>query len=341
LNKDEIHDLLGEPQSDGLTLVPNESYNEELIAEKIKSFGPEARDLLFDATLSNSIIGYGQRNFGVMKIEDKFLEINELYKKYGILFNNPRNANLNEDDLTPNRLMRFFRYDIRDWIQKNNTPSFLWRKYSRKDPAMMSICFRGAEYMEDLTPQQADYLIEAHINMDRALGRNMVDRVIRTFDARGQEYTITPPRRGNTRQRNSNQGQNRNNNNQGNKPKNTQNQGQQQGNNNQNQGQQEGKNTQNQGQQQGKNTQNQGQQEGKNTQNQGQQEGNNSQNQNQQQGKNTQNQGQQVGKNVQNQGQQEGKNVQNQGQQQGKNQSQQGKNAQNQGQPQGTNVPLE
>jgi len=226
-------------------------------------FGPEARDLLFDATLSNSIIGYGQRNFGVMKIEDKFLEINDLYKKYGVLFNNRRNANLNEDDLTPNRLMRFFRYDIRDWIKKNNTASFLWRKYSRKDPEMMSICFRGAEYLEDLTPQQADYLIETVMNMDRTLGRNMVDRVIRTFDARGQDYTITPPGRGNTRQRQQrnnnqeqqnqgqknnqgnqqqNQGQRNNNqeqqnqgqknNDQGNKPQNIQNQGQQQGNKN-------------------------------------------------------------------------------------------------------------
>jgi hypothetical protein len=192
LNKEQIHNLLGEPHAEGLTLVSTESYNEELIAEKIKSFGPQARDLLFDATLNNAIIGYGQKNFGVVKIEDKFLEIHDIYKKYNVLMNLPQGANLGEDELTPNRLMRFFRYDIRDWINKNNTGSYLWRKYSRKDPGMMPICFRGAEYLEDLTPQQADYLIETVMNMDRTLGTNMIDRVWRSFDARGQQYTIKP-----------------------------------------------------------------------------------------------------------------------------------------------------
>jgi len=89
--------------------------------------------------------------------------------------------------------MRFFRYDIRDWIKKNNVGSYLWRKYSRKEPAMMPTCFRGAEYLEDLSPQQADYLIETVMNMDRTLGTNMIDRVIRSYDARGQQYTIKPP----------------------------------------------------------------------------------------------------------------------------------------------------
>jgi hypothetical protein len=192
LNREQIHNLLGEPQTQGLTLVSTESYNEELIAQKIKSFGPEARDLLFDATLNNSIIGYGQKNFGVVKIEDKFIEIHDIYKKYGVLMNNPEGATLAEDELTPNRLMRFFRYDIRDWIKKNNTASFLWRKYSRKDPAMMHICFRGAEYLDDLTPEQADYLIETVMNMDRTLGSNIIDRVLRSFDARGQKYNLTP-----------------------------------------------------------------------------------------------------------------------------------------------------
>jgi len=194
LNKEQIHNLLGEPHAHGVTLVSTDNYNEELIAEKIKSFGPEARDILFNATLNNAIIGYGQKNFGVVKIEDKYLEIHDIYQKYKVLINNPPGSTLAEDDLTPNRLMRFFRYDIRDWITQNNQGSYLWRKYSKRDVDMMPICFRGAEYLDDLTQQQADYLIETVVNMDRALGTNMVDRVIRSFDARNQCYTLLPGR---------------------------------------------------------------------------------------------------------------------------------------------------
>jgi hypothetical protein len=184
--------FLGEPQTHGFTLVSTDSYNEELIAEKIKSFGTDARDMLFEATLNNAIIGYGQKNLGVVKIEDKYLEIHDIYQKYGILMNNPPGSTLAEDDLTPNRLMRFFRYDIRDWIKQNNQGSYLWRKYSPREPNMMPTCFRGAEYLEDLTQQQADYLLDSIRNMDRSLGTTMVDRVIRSFDARGQKYSLFP-----------------------------------------------------------------------------------------------------------------------------------------------------
>eukprot|EP01126_Amoeba_proteus_P036396 TRINITY_DN3704_c0_g1_i6.p1 TRINITY_DN3704_c0_g1~~TRINITY_DN3704_c0_g1_i6.p1 ORF type:complete len:123 (-),score=26.00 TRINITY_DN3704_c0_g1_i6:86-454(-) len=53
--------------------------------------------------------------------------------------------------------MRFFRHYIRDWIKENKVGSYMWRKYSPRDPTMMDICFRGAEYLEDLTEQQANY----------------------------------------------------------------------------------------------------------------------------------------------------------------------------------------
>eukprot|EP01126_Amoeba_proteus_P019164 TRINITY_DN19806_c0_g1_i1.p1 TRINITY_DN19806_c0_g1~~TRINITY_DN19806_c0_g1_i1.p1 ORF type:complete len:293 (-),score=52.89 TRINITY_DN19806_c0_g1_i1:27-905(-) len=189
LTKEQIHNLLGEVHTQGFSLVSTDSYNEQAIAEKIKSLGSEARDILFEATLNNAIIGYGQKNLGVVKIEDKYLEIHDIYQKFGVSINNPPGSNLAEDELTPNRLMRFFRHYIRDWIKTNKVGSYVWRKYSSRDPTMMEVCFRGAEYLEDLTQQQADYLILTTVNMDRVLGTNMIDRVLRAFDARGQIYT--------------------------------------------------------------------------------------------------------------------------------------------------------
>jgi hypothetical protein len=202
LSKDQIHNLLGELHTQrGFSLCATDSYNEDAIATKVKAFSPEDKNILFEAVLNNAIIGYGQKNFGVVKIEDKYLEIHDIYNKYGISMNNLPGSSLAEDELTPNRLMRFFRHYIRDWIKENKTGSYMWRKYSTRDPTMMHICFRGAEYLDDLTKEEADYLIQTTINMDKVLGTNMIDRVLRSFDARGQVYTpvpgqavLTPPR---------------------------------------------------------------------------------------------------------------------------------------------------
>jgi len=204
LSKDQIHNLLGELHTQrGFSLCATDSYNEDAIAAKVKAFSPEDKNILFEAVLNNAIIGYGQKNFGVVKIEDKYLEIHDIYNKYGVSLNNLPGSTLAEDELTPNRLMRFFRHYIRDWIKENKVGSYMWRKYSTRDPTMMHICFRGAEYLDDLTKEEADYLIQTTINMDKVLGTNMIDRVLRSFDARGQIYTpvpgqavLTPPRPG-------------------------------------------------------------------------------------------------------------------------------------------------
>jgi hypothetical protein len=201
LSKDEIHDLLGDLHpTEGFSLVkPNEapnipqasnqSYNEEAIAQKIKSLGTEAEQLLLEATINNAVVGYGQKRFGLVKIEDHYLQIHRIYQRYGVLMNLRPGANVAEDELTPNRLMRFFRHFIRDWIREKQVGGYMWRKYSSRDPKMMHICFRGAEYLEDLTKEEADYLLQTTINMDRVLGTTFTDRVQRAYDARGQQYT--------------------------------------------------------------------------------------------------------------------------------------------------------
>jgi hypothetical protein len=63
----------------------------------------------------------------------------------------------------------------------------LWRKYSTRDKNFLHICFRGAEYLEDLKPDEAEYLLKTVNTMDSKLGTNISDRVIRVFEAKGMK----------------------------------------------------------------------------------------------------------------------------------------------------------
>jgi len=55
---------------------------------------------------------------------------------------------------------------------------------------MLHICFRGSEYLDDLSKDQADYILNAVIEMDSRLGTNIQERVIRVYEARNQVFTL-------------------------------------------------------------------------------------------------------------------------------------------------------
>jgi len=99
-------------------------------------------------------------------------------------------AALKEDDLTPNRLCRFYRYRTQKYIQETGKSSFLWRKYSPREDRMMATCFRGGEYLESLTHEEASYLLSAVRELDAKVseGREQPtkigERVVRIFEAK-------------------------------------------------------------------------------------------------------------------------------------------------------------
>jgi len=74
-------------------------------------------------------------------------------------------------------------------LKINNVETYLWRKYSKKNKDFKHICFRGAEYLEDLRLEEADYLLDTIKNMDLKMGINVSERVIRVFEAKNQQYT--------------------------------------------------------------------------------------------------------------------------------------------------------
>jgi len=187
LTQKEISDIIGIiviPQ--GFSLMSQDSYNEEQIAQKIAQ--SKGQQELMMCALNMSIVGFGNQKYGNFRLNEQIINISTIMTKYNVKFNNGKMAVLKDDDLTPQRLCRFFRHSIKDYISSSKTQPYLWRKYSTRDPKFMHICFRGSEYLEELSIDEAFYLLETTKNMDSKLGTNISDRVIRVFEAKKTKF---------------------------------------------------------------------------------------------------------------------------------------------------------
>jgi len=167
-------------------LISADTYDERKIVQKIKATVKED-DLqyLAKAAVQMSIIGYGKKNYGSIRIGDnKVLLLVDLFQKYNIRYIETANAKYKEDDLSARRLIRIYRYQIQSFIEKNQKPSFLWNKYSTREKKMINTCFPGAEYLIQ-NKDEAKYLLETYRNMDKKLNTKFVDRLKRVLTARG------------------------------------------------------------------------------------------------------------------------------------------------------------
>jgi len=186
LTEKEIDDIIGVCKiPDNFSPMSQDSYNEEMIASKIKKLKNPPELLM--ATINMAIVGFGNQRYGNYRLGDQIINISQLFNSFGIKANNLKNALLKEDDITPQRLCRFYRHKIRRFIIDTSNQSYLWRKYSTRDKNYLHICFRGAEYLEDLKPDEAEYLLKTVNNMDSKLGTNISDRVLRVFEAKGMK----------------------------------------------------------------------------------------------------------------------------------------------------------
>lgn len=192
LNFEQIEAIIGT-----ITLEPDfmpmsqDSYNEEMIATKLKSLGEETMPKLCQAAINMSVIGFGNKRYGSYRTGETVVDIRQLFDENMILYKNPPNALLKENDLTPQRLCRFFRYHIRNYIKQNKVQSYLFRKYSNHNSQYFDIAFRGSEYLDDLTEEQRLWLIDLYTNLDNILGTNILDRIKRVFQAKaGTTYKL-------------------------------------------------------------------------------------------------------------------------------------------------------
>jgi hypothetical protein len=166
-------------------LGSTDTYHEGKIVEVIKKLQKDDLLSLIKASIQIAVIGAGNKNYGFIRDEKgEVLQLIDLFKKLNIKSDNKQNSKLKDDDLTPRRLVRLFRFQIRNFVQRNKRPSYLWQKYSDKDIDKMAICFPGAEHLIE-TEADAHYLLKTYKNLDTILETRFCSRLRRVFIARG------------------------------------------------------------------------------------------------------------------------------------------------------------
>jgi len=166
-------------------LISADTYNETEMLNKFNTYSDDDKKLLFKAACQIAIIGAGGRNYGSIRVSgENTVKLEDLFKRLNIKFNERINAKYDPNTLSARRLVRLLRYQIRIFIIESKRPSYLWLKYSEKNQDFIHICFPSGEHLIK-NKDEAKYLLRTYINVDVRLGTRFIDRLKRTYIARG------------------------------------------------------------------------------------------------------------------------------------------------------------
>jgi hypothetical protein len=173
---------------DDFKVLSTDSYSDTEMWKAIESKG-DAKMLLYCA-IQTAITGIDDQTYGEFEYNGNKINVKDVYKKYGVLDDlGLSNRRIGPDELTPRRLQRFFRVQIKDFIENNKEiKPYLWRKYSKMDPQYRSITFPGAESLVT-RKDQAQYLLETYHNLDTTMGTSISQRIKRALLSRDNEFS--------------------------------------------------------------------------------------------------------------------------------------------------------
>ena len=125
----------------------------------------------FSCAIQMAVVGYGGKELTKFYIGETLTDMRSFFDDNGIIYNSGRDTKLEDDVLTPRRLVRLFRMSIKQYLEKNiEVSSYLYRKYTNQDPAFRTKVYPGAEYLiEDST--HYDYLLNAYESLDSHLDK--------------------------------------------------------------------------------------------------------------------------------------------------------------------------
>jgi hypothetical protein len=166
-------------------LVVTDSYNEDMMKNSIESIG--IKECLCIA-LQLSLVGYGNKTYGKVLLNGEEIDILDFFKKRGIKYNQKIGDKLGEKDITPGRLIRFFRFYIQRYLVVKNKSSYLYKKYCpNKNEKNQKNIFRGCEYL--LEPgsdnEIAKELVLTYKNLDKIIDKNITEKIKRVLLAKG------------------------------------------------------------------------------------------------------------------------------------------------------------
>jgi len=164
-------------------LVTTDTYSDKRILDSLLK--TDAIEPLMCSAIHTSIVGFGNKNFGQMKYKGEMTSISDLYNLHNVKMNLNLSSKIEPDTLTPRRLQRFFRLEVRRYLETHlGVYSYLFKKYSSHDEKFRHCVYPGSEaYITD--KDEAFYLIEVYCNMDKKLNTNVAEKISRILTTRG------------------------------------------------------------------------------------------------------------------------------------------------------------
>jgi len=168
-------------------IVSNDTIDEEKLKDRIIKSGK--KNELLAATLQLAISGYGNKQFREYKYKGEIRSIDKLFRDVGVKTSEGINSKLDTGDLTPRRLLRIFRFQIKKYLEMNNVASYLFIKYGNNE--FRTTTFPGAEFLVEEN-NEVENLIECYKKLDNDLKEKgkqsgLLERLKRILIARGKK----------------------------------------------------------------------------------------------------------------------------------------------------------
>jgi len=169
-----------------IQLVQTETYNEYELAKSIERIG---KDICGAIAIQLSIVGYGNKTYGTVLYDGNIVDILSFFEKNGIRTDTEFGSKLQPCDVTPRRLIRFFRFSIDKYIKTNKeVQSYLFKKYClNKNQNTRSFIYPGYEHIANPSTDNNNVkeLLNTYLFLDSRLGTKIKDRIVRVLIARG------------------------------------------------------------------------------------------------------------------------------------------------------------
>jgi len=169
-----------------IELVQTSSYNEDVLQQKIEDSGFKRE--LFACAVQLAVVGWGRGSYGEVTVNGVKKDLTDIFDEADVYYNNDAGTQLESFDLTPKRLVRMFRFQIKRWLEIKNLQSFLLRKYGvGKGPEFNPYIFPGAEHLI-VEKLHAKVLLECYGELDRSQGSHFTERIKTVFRTRNVVY---------------------------------------------------------------------------------------------------------------------------------------------------------
>jgi hypothetical protein len=174
------------PNLQVIQLVQTETYNEY---ELVKTIDKLDKEICGAIAIQLAIVGFGNKTYGSVIVNGNNIDILKFFKSNNFRIDTEINSKLKSHELTPRRLIRFFRYTINDYINENKeVNTYLFKKYClNKNEKTRKFIFPGFEHIADPVKDvdKIKDLLDTYSFLDNRLETKIKDRIVRVLIARG------------------------------------------------------------------------------------------------------------------------------------------------------------